>query len=28
MKLMGEIFAPIQNRYAVAAEQVKARMAA
>jgi hypothetical protein len=28
MKLMGEIFAPIQNRYAVASEQVKARMAA
>jgi phasin family protein len=28
LKLMGEIVAPIQNRYAVAAEQVKARMAA
>ncbi len=28
LKLVGEIFAPIQNRYAVAAEQVKARVAA
>jgi phasin family protein len=28
LKLMGEIFAPIQNRYVVASEQVKARMAA
>jgi phasin family protein len=28
LKLVGEILAPIQNRYAVAAEQVKARMAA
>jgi phasin family protein len=28
LKLVGEIVAPLQNRYAVAAEQVKARMAA
>lgn len=28
LKLMGEVFQPISNRYAVAAEKVKARMAA
>ncbi|MFM2099883.1 MAG: hypothetical protein RLZZ366_1422 [Pseudomonadota bacterium] len=28
LKLAGEVFQPIQNRYSVAAEQVKARMAA
>ncbi len=28
LKLAGEVFQPIQNRYTVAAEQVKARMAA
>jgi hypothetical protein len=28
LKLAGEVFQPIQNRYSVAAEQMKARFAA
>ncbi len=28
LKLMGDIFQPIQNRYSVVAEEVKSRLAA